>query len=257
MENNLLNERAKVGAKNIHGLLINPGFCDTIFFKLHVVCCGLTKKTNLDASCGGECMDGAVDVLLLRLFRGLGNGKRNSDDRSLDDVLCRSIDAADARFDMSPRSVLSSENRLLVDRRRPPESALELSVENRLLDERSCPVDCTSYSGVVRVDDTVLLSPLDTLVYSAVVTGVTEVRRDSVPSSGGVVMATASTECRVTERRAPPPDDTELTSAKSPDDIDFIERFTDTGLTTSSCVSNFSCNFLQSYSHISQQLTTD
>jgi len=114
-------------------------------------------KSDLEVLCGGDGTDGAVDILLLRLPARLGNGRRNSDVRPLDDVLCRSVDAADVRCDVRPTSTLSSdENRLLLDRclaadMRSPESRPELTTET-ILDDRRCPVTacCCSVSGVVR-----------------------------------------------------------------------------------------------------------
>jgi len=149
------------------------------------------QRSNLAARCGGDCIDCPADPELpLRLLArfGWGNGRRNRDEWSVDDVLCRSIEAADARslrqdtdVRSTPASTLSSENRLLLDRSlpwladdvRPPESGFELNVTNKLFDERRCTVDGCSNSGVVCVDETTTSDPAEVLEHSAAVTGVT------------------------------------------------------------------------------------
>ena len=194
-------------------------------------------KSNLEILCGGEYNDCAVtsDPILLRLLGRLGNGRRKSDARSFDDVLCLSADAPDVR----PTSTPSSENRLPLDRClpwlvadiRPPESAREANVRMELFEERRCAVACCSNSGVTRAVNATLA--LSTFCCSSL-------ERE-----------------RATERRSPADDDrdTELTSAKSPDDNDCTERFVDIGLSISSCVSYVSSNFCDVYkfNHILQR----
>ena len=117
-------------------------------------------------------------------------------------------------------------------------------------------VGCSN-SGVVCVDDTTTPALLNVVEHSDIVTGVTELRCISLYSGVDAAALLCCTFCwlsvecnRATERRSPPDDDrdTELKSAKSPEDNERTEkRFADNGLSTSSCSSYFSCSFLCFY----------